>query len=103
MPLDPNTIYLVESDEEPSVLIAIDAKIERRYVGWFDTVRDRLFKVEAVEDEGEIVRVKSPRGTFRFRPLTIELYDEKVRARVTGRPRFGSTAEVQRYYRALPR
>ena len=42
------------------------------------------------------------RHVYRFTPMSVELYREKVRHRVTGQPDFETTEALRRHYRALP-
>ncbi len=99
--LDRDTVYLVESAEDQTVLVAVFPRLSSRGVEWFDSVRDRGFRVESVERDGDAVAVKTPNATYRFTPLTIDLYRARVQRRVSGKPAFSSTESVQRYYRKL--
>lgn len=99
-PLDRNEIYFVESDQDPTALLARRAGIDDGWVHWDDTVRDRLHRVTEVREEGELILVQTEAGfLYRFRPLTLELYDERVRANVELSPGFGSTEELREFYR----
>lgn len=102
MKLQPDTVYFVESPEDDTVLLAMDAKLGE-YVEWFDSVRDRCFDVQDVEEDDDLLTVKTERATYGFRTLTVELYNERVIGMVSGHPSFGTTAEVQRFYRDYPR
>lgn len=95
--------YLVRSDEDHTVLLALDAKVTPRGVEWFDTVRDRGFVAQSVDADGEELIVRTARATYRFTPLTIELYRERVKGRVDGQRDFASTDALQRFYRRFPR
>jgi hypothetical protein len=101
--LSAEAVYLVESPEDRAALLAIGPQLADKRVRWHDSVRHRSFPVVEARAAGPQVIVKTPRATYRFRPLTLELYDARVRRRVAGAPRFGSTAEVQAHYLATPR
>lgn len=103
MALEPDTVYLVESSEDGSVMLALDAKIHDGLVEWFDTARDRAFELRAVQDEPDGVSVETERARYRLRRLTLELYERHVRDEVTGHPAFSSTETLQDFYRAFPR
>lgn len=101
--LDPQVAYYVESRQDRSALIALDAKLTDTEVEWCDTIRDRGFPVEAVTEDDDAIVVRTPRATYRFRPLSLDLYRQKVRLRVDGEPDFSTTEALQRYYQRLTR
>jgi hypothetical protein len=99
-PFDRQMIYFVECAQDPTALIARRAGIDDGWLHWDDTNRDRMHRVLHVENEGETIRVYAERGfLYLFRPLTIELYNDKVREHVELSPMFGSTEELQDFYR----
>ena len=102
-PLDPDITYLVESDEDPTVLLALEARISDNGAEWFDSVRDRCVAVQGLDVKPGVVVVTGERAVYRFRPLTLELYNERVAAHVAGHPSFGSDAELNDFYRRFPR
>lgn len=103
MRLENGVTYLVESDHDPTVLLAMDAKVSGKAIEWFDTVRDRAFEPLKVEDAGEELRFQTPEAKYAMRKLTIELYRSRVAAKVDGHPNFPDTESVQRFYRQFPR
>lgn len=98
-----DTIYFVESPQDDSVMLAMDAQLGEELVEWFDTVRDRAFPHIAYEYVDETLKVETEDATYYFRPLTVEIYNEKVAANVVGGRPFSSTDELQAYYRDFPR
>ncbi len=102
MELSEGTTYLIESREDKGALLALHAKIQHERLEWFDTVRDRVAKVEDARRDGDAVVVKTPRARYRLRPLTLELYLAKVQDKVDGRPDLSSDAEVQELYANFP-
>lgn len=103
MALEADCVYLVESPEDGSVMLALDAKIHDGLIEWFDTTRDRAFELRRVTDEPDGVSVETERARYRLRRLTLELYDRHVREHVTGHPPFATTESLQTFYRAFPR
>lgn len=103
MALEKNTIYLVESDEDPTVLIAIDAQFNGELIEWFDTVRDRAFVVLSKTALPDGLSVVTERATYKLRRLTLELYEAHVLDQVTGHRIFADTEAVQDFYRRFPR
>jgi len=103
MKLEPNVAYYVESDADDTVLLALDAKLRKDAVEWFDTSRDRMFKSVRVTEQDDAVEVETPNAKYTLRKLTIELYNRKVAGKVDGHPSFADTESVQRFYRAFPR
>ena len=103
MPLRKDTIYFVDSAEDGSVMLALDAKLHDGLVEWFDTSRDRAFEVKSVEELPDGVLAVTERATYRLRVLTLELYEAHVRDNVTGHRSFASTEAVQDFYQRYPR
>lgn len=100
--LDPELVYLVESEEDSRALLALWPELGPDHLGWFDTSHDRGAKVRASRVDGDAVVVETERATYRFRVLTAALYDARVRGRVQGAPRLSSDEAVQAFYRDFP-
>lgn len=103
MKLQDNTTYLVESDGDDTVLLAMDAKVRDGWVEWFDTVRDRAFQPEQLEPTPDGVRFQAHGRKYALRKLTAELYNARVAGKVTGSRSFRDTDALQSYYRQFPR
>lgn len=74
--------YYVESDDA-TALLAIDVVIRGDAIEWFDTVMDRGMHIAEVlpDDVAAFAfrRVEREGGwTYRFLPLTLEIYQSKV-------------------------
>jgi hypothetical protein len=95
---DPEELYLVTSEEDSTVLLALDAKCHGDLVEWFDTYRDRAKPALAVEKQGAVITVKSEGATYRFEPLTKALYDARVKEQVELSPDFENTGDLKRFY-----
>jgi hypothetical protein len=97
--LDPGELYLVSSDHDPTALLALDAKVRGGYVTWFDTNRDRGHPIKDVKTEGDAIVFETERGwVYRFVPLTLEAYEEQVRAKVELSPEFKTREELKKFY-----
>ncbi len=104
-------VYLVEvqSSGESLEMLAVGVEIDRGYVSFHDTIRQRCFegRVEKETPDGFVWRrqFRALEGydvdeTFVFRVLTVGEYDRKVRPMVTGNPpKFASDTELHEYYR----
>jgi hypothetical protein len=99
MKLNRKEIYRVFSDEDPTALIGLDARVEDGHLTWFDSNRDRGHRVSGAREEPGALIFETETGfTYRFVPLTKELYDRDVRARVELSPEFESTDAIRRFY-----
>lgn len=99
MELDPKAIYRVYSEEDPTALIGLDVRRRGELLTWFDTGRDRGQEVTAEREEGGMLVFETKNGfTYRFAPLTKELYDREVRPMVELSPEFESTEALRRFY-----
>ena len=103
MKIDSDATYLVESEQDDSVLLAMDLKCTDAMVEWFDSVRDRAFEVISTNEEENSLHVKTDASEYRFRLLSLDAYRAHVQDKVVGQPHFSSTDEVQAYYRAYVR
>lgn len=93
--------YLVDSEEDQTVFLALNPRLGKGRVQWFDTVHDRIFRVQSVEAEGDVIKVLAEKASYTFRPLTLDLYHDRVQHSVTGRLDFSSTEELQHHYQRL--
>lgn len=99
MELDPKAVYRVYSDEDPTALIGLDVRRQGGDLTWFDTSRDRGHQVVAEREEAGALVFETKAGfTYRFAPLTKELYDAEVRPAVELSPEFESTEALRRFY-----
>jgi hypothetical protein len=103
MSLEKDVTYLVESDHDDTVLLALDAKVQGKGVEWFDTNRDRGFMARKVEKTTDGLRFETGEAKYALRKLTLELYNRKVLMNVDGRRMFHSTEALQQFYRHYPR
>lgn len=103
-----NGVYYVESSisREP---VAIRPHLKNHFMEWGDTSRGSHVELDSIkftpsprEQPGSIpekIEILSKRGeklTLIF--LSLELYNNKVKKRVAGRPEFNSQEELQNYY-----
>jgi hypothetical protein len=102
-PFDPETIYFVESAADPTALLARGTSIRDGMLTWDDTNRDRIVELKAIEIDGDAIRVQThpENRSYRFVPLTLEIYEERVRPYVELSPGFESTKALTDFYRAL--
>jgi hypothetical protein len=79
-------LYFVESPEDQTVLVAIDAFYVPRSqtIHWFDTVKERIKKVnEIIEIGPEKLVFRDETGTtYAFQKLTLEIFNERVKAKM---------------------
>ena len=96
----PAAVYYVESDEDWSVMVGIGVVAEKVRTGegdyvrvrWFDTLRDRIMTaVRFFEKDGAWGFERDPKeggGKYYFRPMTLEIYNAKVKERTKGKAEF---------------
>ncbi|MBI3442438.1 MAG: hypothetical protein HY007_01595 [Candidatus Sungbacteria bacterium] len=83
--IDRDKIYYVESAKDPTVLLALDARLgDDKNLRWFDTRKERIMKVNRVaEDTAErFAFEREGGGTYVFTPLTLKRYEESVKSRL---------------------
>ena len=97
---DPAQVYYVVSDVDPTALLARHAGIDGGWLHWDDTNRERMRHALAVELLDGAVKVMTEDAvSYTFRPLTLELYDQHVRAKVELSPIFPTTEALVEFYR----
>ena len=90
----PEPVYYVSSEDDNTVLIAMNVAIQyinstdnkKAVVTWYDTNRVRVMEADVwkfIEDGFIFNRsdVKKPQ-VYRFVPMTLEIYHNKVKARI---------------------
>ena len=99
-------VYLIESDGDASVLVGVDVAVVERKLGagvvyefsWFDTMRERKMLADRVRRKDEtLVFQRVPEegaGVYFLKPLTLELYREKVMPRMRVQREFASEEEM---------
>ncbi|MDO8496716.1 MAG: hypothetical protein Q7S43_04695 [bacterium] len=82
-------IYYVTSDIDDSVLIAMNIIVDpfEKTVIWFDTVKERIMELEEVIDHNPDHLVfkrlsKSMSGIYTFIPMTLDIYNSKIRNKI---------------------
>lgn len=103
MPIRPDVTYLIEHALDGGVSIALDAKVAQGHLQWFDTVRDRALRVISINESLDCIEIDTLAGRHTLTPMTVQLYEAKVRPFVIGAQRFVSDYELQMFYRRFPR
>ena len=96
----PAEVYFVESDKDKSVMVGIGVVAEKvrtkreQYVRvrWFDTLRDRTMTAVRFFEENGVWGFERDAeeggGKYYFRPMTLEIYNERVKNRTKGKVEF---------------
>ncbi len=99
----PAPVYYVESSDDNSVLIGMNVAVEKNpdgtsLVTWHDTTRERAMIADEVKNEDDFFafkRTDEEGGQFyKFSPMTLELYNEKVKAELIAGQDFGNPDEM---------
>ena len=99
----PAPVYYVESSDDNSVLIGMDVTVEKNpdgtaLVTWHDTTRERAMMADEVKNEDDFFafkRTDEEGGQFyKFSPMTLELYNEKVKAELIAGQDFDNPDEM---------
>lgn len=84
----PAPVYHVESETDPTVLVAINVWLSGQSISWFDTVKERLMHGEILEETpAKFVFRRDPQAggqTYTFVPMTLEIYRSAIRGRLAG-------------------
>ena len=76
-----NRVYNVISQQDDTVVLAVDPKFQGNFLTWFDTVKERMKPVERVikADTNEFSFISDNEVIYTFLPLTIDLYENNVK------------------------
>lgn len=93
------TVYFVESPKDDTVLLAIDLRTDGKIVRWFDTIKERAMKVGKIvnDDPKRFVFERAAfegGGVYEFIPLTVTLYNKKVKDHILIPQKFSKKEEM---------
>ena len=106
----PRKVYYVESSDDNTVLVGMDITLEKEsfqgndivLVSWFDTVRDRMMKAADIKLEGDVFSFrrleKDGGGVYYFTPMTLQIYNDKVKKRLLAGGEFTSEEEMEKAF-----
>lgn len=102
----PAPVYYVQSDRDPTVLVAMDVWLLGNSISWFDTVKERLMHGQVLEKTPQrfaFRRTADGGGqTYSFVPLTLEIYNSSVKDRLpAGRDFDDEQAMVDAFLRSF--
>ena len=86
----PAPVYYVESPDDRTVLVGMDVRIRctggEWMISWFDTTKERMMGMQKYKWDGRcftFMRREQEGGRlYRFVPMTLEIYGEKVKSRL---------------------
>ena len=99
----PASVYYVESNEDGTVLVGMKDTIRRisnNYfvVSWWDPTHERCMSAGEINYEGDnfsFKRISEEGGqTYYFRPMTLEIYNTRVKNRLLGKREFDNEEEM---------
>lgn len=96
-----NKIYFVQSDQDKTVLVAIDLVIDtdQRNVSWFDMNKERMMYFDEIQNDGENIRFLRAQseggGEYSFQPLTLDIYKTNIAPRLDQAEDFSSIDEMK--------
>ena len=95
----PTYIYYVESTEDNTVLYAINVRISPTVITWFDGTKERIMTIgEVIENNDNALIFKRDENEggaiYKFSPLTLEIYDQKVKNRLVKPTSFETEEEL---------
>ena len=102
----PEPVYYVESPDDDTVLVGIDVKIYREEknnqlfttVSWHDTNKYRYMMASDTMLHGDCFAFKRQEkeggGTYYFMPMTIDIYNDKVKKLIIGNPNYTNKEEL---------
>ena len=98
-----DALYLVQSDQDDTVLLAMDLKCSKELVEWFDSSRDRAFELVSMQETDEMLIVQTEAAEYRFRFMSLDAYRAHAQDKLVGQPIFNTTPELQAYYQSFMR
>lgn len=99
----PAPVYYVESNEDSSVLVGMKVTIRQIsnnhfVVSWWDPTHERCMSASEINCEGDsfsFKRISEEGGqTYYSRPMTLEIYNTRVKNRLFGKREFDNEEEM---------
>ena len=99
----PASVYYVESNEDGTVLVGMKVTIRRIsnnhfVVSWWDPTHERCMSAGEINYEGDkfsFKRISEEGGqTYYFSPMTLEIYNTRVKNRLLGKREFDNEEEM---------
>jgi hypothetical protein len=105
----PAEVYYIESPTDDTVTIGLDVELVDnkfgRSVRWFDTRKSRCIYVSGATagNDGELVFHREEKdgdgnkfyvGDYSFRPMTLDIYEQKAKGKLLSPPDFNSEEEM---------
>lgn len=97
----PSRLYYVESSHDPSVRLAMDIiwNQEQQTISWFNTLRTMQFAVgEVLSAKPEFFTFAQPveqgGGLYTLIPLTLEIYNKKIKPTLYQPPHFDNDGQL---------
>lgn len=94
-------VYYIESQNDETVLLGINIRLvkknERTYISWFDTVHERMMEISKIgrKEDGYVFKcVDSPQATYFILPITLDLYEEKIRKKLVNGKHFDNLEDL---------
>lgn len=99
-----NTLYYVECQLDPTVLVAMNTKVMDDYVSWFDTVKERMMRVKTVvnpdPNQFAFERADGQEGAvYSFMPMTVDVYNQFVKPKLPNGTEFTDDAALQKAFK----
>ncbi len=93
-------VYYVTCESDSTVLIAMDVRVQDKYIVWFDTVKERTMEISRIIEENNDKFVFERKNDsenidiYTFVPLTLDIFNEKIKPRFPERPGFETEQEM---------
>lgn len=91
-------VFFVGSNQDSTVLVAIHPHYDesQRVLRWWDTVTDRtrIVKQISIEAAGVLQVQDDQDRSYTFVPMSLELYNNMVRGKLSGKRTFASEEEM---------
>ena len=95
----PARVYFVESEQDNTVHYALDVEIRQGYATWFDGTKERIMRIGSIIEKKSDLFVferdaSEGGGQYRFVPMTLELYNSKVKQHLISPSEFQNEEEM---------
>lgn len=97
-------LFYVESNQDKTVLLALDVNVIDNTMRWFDSNKERVFIIHAFnkQENGNIILEKEssqPEKTiYTLVPMTLEIYNQQVKNKLDKKKEF---TDLQELYKEL--
>ncbi|HEX8974676.1 MAG TPA: hypothetical protein VF817_04285 [Patescibacteria group bacterium] len=94
----PERVYYVKSEQDGTVLVAMNIKINGEEISWFDGTKERVMKIKNKTQNSDgsfsFEREDGDNEAYTFSKMTLDVYNEKVKSQLSSPEEFENEEDM---------